>query len=224
MNIKLTIRLQNDQLQTDSDDKFVIMDKSKSACIQNMLISPIYALPSDISDNFMEEPGTYLNTLFKIIHEGSVKADQLLPASLVQAYSLTPEATFQIKRRYVICYSTFNFGKIFYRDYLKSVKKSKFLADVKVSLEIEKEPQLIQQLQGDAKACMQEIEDGLQAHVNMRGFVKGELLCSNKTAARQWYPSLGYNTPDVSMASGKSTIYGKSYKIDTQYGHGYWNW
>lgn len=215
MNIKIAIRLQNNQLQ-DIDNKYLVFDKSNSYYSTNLLLIPLYALPSDISDLFLDEPGIYENKLYQLIFEGSLEIDSYLSPALITSLGLTPEVVFYIKRHYVICYTTARFSKIFYKDYLKSVKKSKFLADVKVSLEIEREPELINNIQSDAKDCMAGLLAGLGSSFNMQSFVKGECNEANKTSYRQWYPSLGNGKPDISMATAKTLFKGNLYKIGDQ--------
>ncbi len=215
MNIKITIRLQDNQLQ-DLDDKYLVFDKSKSYFAANALLTPMYALPSDVSDVFIEEAGIYEQVLYRILFEGSLEIDSYLTSNLITQLGLSPEIAFYIKRRYVICYATFNFAKLFYRDYLKSVKKSKFLADVKVSLEVEREPELIKGVQADAADCMKHILDALGSSINMQSFVKGECNPCNKTAARLWFPSLGGNFPEESLATSKYLFRGKPHKVGDQ--------
>lgn len=215
MNIKLTLRLQNNVLETEDGNAFVF-DKNQSYYSGNFLITPLYALPTDVSDLFMDEPGIYENALYKILFEGSLDIDSILTKNLQTSLGFSDQLAFYLKRRYVICYATFHFGKIFYRDYLKSVKKSKFLADVKVSLEVEREPDLIKNVQADAQECMDYIKGGLAANMQMATFVKGECNPCNKITARLWYPSLGSNYPDDSMATSKTLFSGKPHKIGDQ--------
>lgn len=223
-NLKLNIRLQDNILKTN-DDKFVIFDRSKSFITKNVLVAPLYALPNDIIDVFAEEVGDYENVLYRYLFEGSIEADQQIGPDFQNYFRLDSPTMFYIKRRYVIAYATWKFAQVFYRDYLKSVKKSKFLADVKVSLEIERDPDLIMQIMKDAKQALAQIAQVVDALSNMRGFSKGEANIRNsKAGARLWLPSLGNNRPDTSMATAKTFFGGKIYKGGDQLDYGVrWN-
>lgn len=215
MNIKIKIRLKNDVLKTADNTKFLTFDKA--VYIQNIFMIPWYATLGDVTPKFMEEPGIYEQVLKKYIHEGSMEADTIINSRVVEFFGLSPEITFYIKRRFTICYATYHFAQVFYRDYLKSIKKQKFLADVKVSLEIEKEPDFINKIRADALLCMEEIKNAATALDNMRGFVKGECNPCNAVVGRLWYPSQGENWPDSSLATAKTYYKGKLHKVGDQF-------
>ena len=215
MNIKFSIRLQNDVLK-DTDGNSIVFDKSESYYSTPMMLSPLYALPTDINDVFIEEPGIYESVLYKILFEGSMKIDTYLTSRVISCLGLSAEDAFYIKRSFTICYATYQFAKVFYRDYLKSIKKSKFLADVKISLEVEKDPDLITAVQNDAKKCMEEIIEALTARQSMQGFVKGSANPTSKFSAREWMPSLGNNCPDISIATSKAFFGGRIVKVGSQ--------
>lgn len=217
MNIKIKIKLQNDVLKTADGTKFLSFDKGKNIYIQNIFTLPWYATVADIVPRFMEEAGSYEQVIKKYIHEGSMEADTIINARVVSFFGLSPEITFYIKRRFTICYATYHFAQVFYRDYLKSVKKQKFLADVKVSLEIEKEPDFINNIRADANKCMEDIINAATALDNMSGFVKGECNPCNAVVGRLWYPSEGDNWPDTSVATAKTWHNGKLHKAGDQF-------
>lgn len=220
MNIKINIRLQDEVLQTE-DDEIIIFNKGSNFFSGSILLNPLYALPSDISDLFLEDGfGPYEQILYRICFEGSLEADRLLSSSRASFWRLDPQTIFYIKRKYVICYATYHFSKVFYRDYLKAVKKTKFLADLKVSLEIQKEPDLINQVQGDAKNCMMDISSAIMSTDSMNIFVKGSCNPCNKTAHRLWFPSLGHNYPDEITATARTVFGGTIYGIGTQHDYG----
>lgn len=180
----------------------------------NIMLSPFYAMEQDVLGIFIDEHAPYLETVRKIIFESSIKIDDILTTELQSSLELTDQQAFRIKREYVICNSVFVFAKIFYRDYLRSVKKSKFLADIKVSLEIEREPKLIEDLQRDAKECVDEIEQLLTtAGTGMRSFVKGSHNPCNKRSDRQWFPGMGNGSPRVPIAASKASTFCRKYKI-----------
>lgn len=202
----------------------VLQDTSSGAvdptgeAIFNILLNPFYAMEQDILVVFIDEHASYLETVRAIIFDSSIYIDDILTLTIQKSLGLTDEQAFRVKRHYVICKSVFMFGKIFFRDYLKSVKKSKFLADIKVSLEIEKEPALIQQLSKDAKDCVDEIENMLGASTGFQTFVKGEWNPCNKESHRQWYPGMGNGYPRVSIGASKAETFCRKYKIGADNG------
>jgi hypothetical protein len=219
MNIEIKLRVLDGILKTADDTKFLVFDKSNSHLCQNALLAPMYALPNDIIDFFMEydDDSQYIKPIWRILFEGSLEADALITPYVQATYNLNTVTQFYIKRRFVISYAVYQFSKVFYRDYLKAIKKSKFLQDIKVSLDVEKDPNILKNLREDAKQEMLNIKTGLNAPYNMMGFVKGAANSYNKTTARLWMPSLGNNFPDISMATGKSPFFGKLYKVGDQF-------
>jgi hypothetical protein len=120
----------------------------------DILLNPFYAMEQDIVSVFADDGIEYFAAIRKIIFEASIKVNDVLTPARQSHLMLSAQEAFRMKREYVTCVAIYKFGNIFNRDYLKSVKKSKFLADVKVSLEIEKDPSLIKQIAADAYDCI----------------------------------------------------------------------
>lgn len=180
----------------------------------DILLSPFYTLEQDVIAVFADDGREYFNTLRKIIFEASMKVDDILTAERQAHLQLSQQEAFRMKREYVTCVAIYKFGRIFYRDYLKSVKKSKFLADVKVSLEIEKEPGLIQSIAADAAECIEELEGLFGIGSNFGSFVKGRSnACNNAPSNREWFPSGSNGYPRVAIAASKTSAFCKTYKI-----------
>jgi hypothetical protein len=179
----------------------------------NILLKPFYAMESDILTVFMEEYDKYINTVSKIIFEQSIKIDDKLTQAIVGSLGMTPQELFRLKRQYVICSSVYRFGRVFHKDFITSVSKSKFLADLKVSVEIQKDPRMLEALLQDAKHCMDEIEQTVGVEFSFGSFVKGGSNPCNMVSERQWYPSNGDNTPAISIAATKVGSFCRKYKI-----------
>lgn len=208
-NINLSILFGSGLLGANSESVTVIGEY-----IDDIFLEPMYAIPSDVMGVFAEDIGSYEQQIKKLIFENSIKADQMFTPERVTTLRLTPEMSFMLKRQFVICSSIYRFGDIFFRDYLKSVKKSKFLADFKVSLEVEKDPTLIKKIIDDAKECMDEIAGMLSVGFNFETFSKGSCNpCNLKRPYREWWPSEGGNRPNVPLAASKASDFFRIYKI-----------
>jgi hypothetical protein len=179
----------------------------------DILLSPFYATEQDIIGPYADEVGEYTTSIRRHIFEASIKVDQILTTQRVQYLGLTDQELFMLKRNYVICWAVYQFGKVFYRDYLKSIKKSKFLGDFKVSLEVEKEPSLIQRIADDAKECYEELEELFGLSDGMGTFVKGRYNECNQRSDRQWWPGDRTGYPHIPIAATKSSTFCRRYKI-----------
>jgi len=209
MNIKLTLN--------NTEAPIALMDGTTVSFLLtkefNMLLDPLYATEDDILSLFMEDQTIYWTQVQKIIFESSIKADQVVNDRVIRTLALSPKDVFMIKRDYTICLATYKFGIIFYRDYVTQIQKQKFLADVKVSLNVKKDPTILERLLDDAESCFKDIEDLLNTNGLINTFVKGELNPCNRRSDREWYPSKGGNTPRVSIAANKTSELCRKYKI-----------
>ena len=209
MNINTTISISTGVLDTDGNE----ISLAGSASV-DMLLNPFYATENDILSIVMDEPSQeYSTRIREIIFNSSVMADDKITASMIIESGMTTVQAFRIKRQYVICLSAYEFSKAFYRDYLRSIKKSKFLGDVKVSLDIEKDPSFIMQISADAKECFESIETAMGVGVGMASFVKGRNNSCGKTSSREWYPNIGNGSPRVPIAANKAVGFCNKYKI-----------
>ena len=179
---------------------------------EDILLTPFYATENDILLILMDEPSVaYHNRARELIFNNSVVVDDKL--RLVA--DIESDRLFRLKRQYVMCLSIYQFCKIFYKDYMKSIKKSKFLGDVKVTLDVERDPSFIMQMANDAKECYEEIEEILMIAGGgaMSSFVKGRSNACNYTSNRQWYPKTHGNNPRVPIAASKVGSFCVKYKI-----------
>ena len=203
MNINFTLSFNDGLIDTSGNP--VSLSGSLS---EDILLDPFYATENDVLIILMEEPTmAQVHTVRELIFNNSIVIDDKLRA----ATGIDSEQMFRIKRQYVICASTYQFCKVFYKDYMRSVKKSKFLGDVKVSLDIEHDPSFLLQIAADAKECMEEIE--MMSGSSMSSFVKGRGNSCNYTSNRQWYPKTHGNNPRVPIAASKVGSFCSKYKI-----------
>lgn len=208
MNINIQISLIN--LQDSAGDPLIPIGEFED----NIFLNPFYATEFDIMTPFGEEVGDYRTTIRGIIFDSSLKASMLFTPDRVLALGLSSEEAFMLKRQFVICTSIYKFADVFFKDYLKSINKSKFLADFKVSLSVEKDPSLVNKILEDAKECADEIKAMMQIGFNFEIFSKGSANIKNlQRPYREWWPSNGNNTPTVSLAATKATDFIRIYKI-----------
>lgn len=179
---------------------------------EDILLTPFYATENDVLLILMEEPTiAYEHKVRELIFNNSIIIDD----KLLGIIDIPEDQLFRLKRQYVMCLSIYQFCKIFYQDYMKSVKKTKFLGDVKVSLDVEHDPSFIMQMANDAKECFEEIEDILMitSGGTMSSFVKGRGNSCNYVSNRQWYPKIRGSNPRVPIAASKVGSFCVKYKI-----------
>lgn len=208
MNIKFNISIKPNMIKKADGQDY----KSTRHGEYSLLLSPFYAIEQDIIRVFMEDSDKYFDFVRQSIFEASIKADKIFNKKFISQFDFSDIDAFSIKRDYVICSVTYQLGNTLHKDYLKSIKKQKFLADLKVSLEIEKDPKMLNNIIEDAKACMTDLEN-LVTGFGFNTFVKGQNNSCNKESTRQWYPSLPNNEPRVPLAASKFSTFCTKYKI-----------
>lgn len=166
------------------------------SCAVNTMIDPMYCTEIEIVQEFLEEESfAYMDLIRKNIFDGSLEIDAYLSLYGIKT-SLSPEQLFLIKRDFTICHTIYNIGNQLYLDYMQSVNKTKFLGDVKVSLEYQNDPMVIKGKFEDAQRCEQAIKsmflDWRQAKNIMQIFVKGFDNSSTKSSSREWWWNQAY--------------------------------
>jgi len=209
MNIRETVSF-NDGLQDVSGNPITIV----GSVYYDILLDPFYCTERDILSIVMEEPSDkYIEWARELIFNSSIRADDVFNTIILKAFGLTPEQEFRLKRQYVICLVSYQFYKDFYKDYMKSIKKSKFLGDVKVSLDVEKDPSFVLSIADDAKECYEAIADMVGVGTGINSYVKGRSNPCNNTSHREWYPKLDGGYPYVPIAANKAVTFCTKYKI-----------
>lgn len=209
MNINLEIGINLSEINNPTGDPIGTAVVSQSF---DLLLSPMYATERDVLRIFMEDDDIYKALATEIIFEASMKADSLFDG-ISALEGMTPQQIVMYKREYTVCYSVYMFSLSFFKDYLKSVKKSKFLSDVKVTLDIEKDPSLIKAITHDAKECAEELASiGHAGSGQMGSFLRGRMNTCNKRSSRHWLPNLGGGYPHIPIAEGKYATLCRAYK------------
>jgi len=209
MNIRELISINNGLLDMDGNPIVI-----KGVIKYDILLSPFYCTERDILTIGMEEPSAdSIEYVRELIFNSSIIANDTFNTVVLGGMGLQKEEEFRLKRQYVICLVSYQFYKDFYKDYMRSIKKSKFLGDVKVSLDIERDPTFIMQISNDAKECYESIAGMVGLGAGIGSFVKGGYNYCNNTSDRQWFPGLDGGNPKVSIAANKTSSFCNKYKI-----------
>lgn len=212
MNIKLKISFNDGLLDIDGNPITMV-----GVSDHDLLLEPFYATERDILSIVMDEPTQkYIDMVREMIFNSSILADDNLAPESLAKFSLSVEEVFRLKRQYVICLTAYDFYKTFYRDYMKSIKKSKFLGDIRVSLDVEKDPSFIMNVFNDAKECYTSIEVSIGVGLGMAIFVKGSNNICNNRSDRQWFPAVNGSIPRIPIAASKVTGFCSKYKIGSK--------
>jgi hypothetical protein len=181
----------------------------------NTLLSPFYVSEKEVLSTFLETYNeSQFNSMREIIFFNSMKADDFIKDNLKD---LPERELAMFKRNLVICLSTVAFGNKFNSDFLKSLSRSKSLADFSVSTTAVNDPQFVVNIINDAKQCVEEARELIEA-ISLGGegliksFVKGELNANTIQTNRLWHH---YNLPIKSTetyASQKKPFNGRFYK------------
>lgn len=201
INVKITIPFK------DSVDTLVVS--------ADLLLNPFYVSERELLAIFLE---TYTEEQFKsareIIFFNSITADELIKDHLKDL----PEKELALFRRnLVLCLSTVAFGNKFNSDFIKSLSRSKSLAEFSVSTTNVNDPQFVVNIIKDAKQCVEEAKELIEV-ISMNGeglikwFVKGENSANAKHSDRLWHH---FNLSSLSRevhASQKKPFNGRFYK------------
>jgi hypothetical protein len=186
-NIQIEIKINNTLSNTEGDP--IVLE---GAIVENMLLNPFYATEKDVLNNIIEDPSNkQIIQVKEIIFNNSILADEQISSGMLKPLGLTDQEIFMLKRRFVICSSTWEFVKSVYSTYLSSIKKSKSLADMQVSLDIQNDPSIIKSIIEDAKKCKNDILSMINTSsgTGFQSFVKGSKNPCNKRYGRGWLPS-----------------------------------
>lgn len=212
MNLNVTITTNGTLLDTDGNPILLSGEVS-----HNILLSPLFATERDVLSAVLDESSPYYDEMARnIIFNSSISATDRLSDRAFKRWGLSKENIFRIRRQYTICLSIYNFAKRFNRDYAGSIKKSKFIGDIKVSLDVQGDPTFILAMINDAKECFLSIEKEINQHgAGMALFVMGantETAISHRTD-RLWMLPDGKGGPRVSIAANKAMKFNHRYKI-----------
>ena len=185
----------------------------------NTMLTPFYITERELLTIFLEDYSErFIESAREIIFYSSIRADELIKLNLKL---VTQDELLTIKRQLTLCLATILFGNKHNSDFIKSMSRSKTLADFTVSTTVSNDSGFISNILKDAQACIDDllsiIEEMNTAGSFVNIFVKGELSLHGFDSARLWHHR---NLPELSVethGSLKKEFNGRYYKNGGNY-------
>ena len=190
----------------------IINTSSYISFSENILLSPFYVTERELLSVYLTDyTDNQLKLAREVIFYNSVEVDNLFRNILE---NLTEQEQFALKRRLTLCMSIISFGNKFNVDYVKSLSRSKTLAEFSVSTSTTNDPYFVINIIKEAKECVETIKDIINRSGEglIRTFVKGMLNDKNLNSNRLWHH---FNLPVQSTethASKMKQFNGRYYK------------
>lgn len=205
INLKLSIPFK------DTDETLTI--------VADTLLEPFYITEREVLSVFLEEySDRFVKGAREVIFYSSIKANEILELKL-QHFDIEELKT--IRRQLTLCLAIIGFGNKFNSDFIKSMSRSKTLADFTVSTTVANDSGFLNNIIKDAQICVNDLTSLIQ-EINSgdsvaRLFVKGQLNTVNYDSNRMWAHR---NLPSFSSethASLKKPFNGRYYKNGGDY-------
>ena len=205
INLKLSIPFK------DTDETLTL--------VADTLLEPFYITEREVLSVFLEEySDRFVKGAREIIFYSSIKANEILELKL-QHFDIEELKT--IRRQLTLCLAIIGFGNKFNSDFIKSMSRSKTLADFTVSTTVANDSGFLNNIIKDAQTCVNDLTSLIQ-EINSgdsvaRLFVKGQLNTVNYNSNRLWAHR---NLPSFSTethASLKKPFNGRYYKNGGNY-------
>lgn len=205
INLKLSIPFK------DTDETLTL--------VADTLLEPFYITEREVLSVFLEEySDRFVKGAREIIFYSSIKANEILELKL-QHFDIEELKT--IRRQLTLCLAIIGFGNKFNSDFIKSMSRSKTLADFTVSTTVANDSGFLNNIIKDAQICVNDLTSLIQ-EINSgdsvaRLFVKGQLNTVNYDSHRLWAHR---NLPSFSTethASLKKPFKGRYYKNGGNY-------
>lgn len=183
------------------------------------MLAPFYITERELLTIFLTD---YSPRLFEsareIIFYSSIKADDLIHLNLKM---ITDYEMLTIKRQLTLCLATMMFGNKHNSDFIKSMSRSKTLADFTVSTTVSNDSGFIGNILKDAQACVKDLLVIID-EMNTSGsfvdiFVKGDLNLYGFDSSRLWHHRNLPATSNETHASLKKEFNGKYYRNGGNY-------
>lgn len=183
------------------------------------LLSPFYVTEREVLSVFLETySDRFLTGAREVIFYASIRADELLKLKLK---FLDIEDINSIKRQLTLCLAISSFGNKFNSDFIKSMSKSKTLADFTVSSTVSNDSGFINNILKDAQSCIKDllslIEEINSSDTVARLFVKGQFNLNSFTSNRLWHHRNLDIKSNETHASLKKPYNGRYYKNGGNY-------
>ena len=205
INLKLSIPFK------DTDETLTL--------VADTLLEPFYITEREVLSVFLEEySDRFIKGAREIIFYSSIKANEILELKL-QHFDIEELKT--IRRQLTLCLAIIGFGNKFNSDFIKSMSRSKTLADFTVSTTVANDSGFLNNIIKDAQTCVNDLTSLIQ-EINSgdsvaRLFVKGQLNTVNYDSNRLWAHRNLTSFSTETHASLKKPFNGRYYKNGGNY-------
>lgn len=180
-----------------------------------LLLSPLYALESDVISPFTNIEDDQFPWIRKLLFNSSLTVYRLTK-SLENISVISKEDLFLLRRDFVICMVTNDIAKQMNKDLAASISRSKSLGDFSVSVSNKGDNTVLLQIIRDSSACIEEmkqtINDIEQSTILPKSFVKGRYNPRSSQSNRLWWHTELPTTLVDGYASKKYFINDRGYK------------
>lgn len=186
----------------------------------NTLLTPFYITERELLSVYLQEWSPRFEVSAReLIFYASIRAEELLKLKLKY---IPDEEMFSLKRQLTLCIATIAFGNKFNSDFIKSMSRSKTLADFTVSTTVSNDTSFLSNIIKDAQACVADIESIIQelnsGDSTTRIFVKGGLNYRNYDTSRLWlHRNIEEAVSRETHASRKEYVNGRLFKNGGNY-------
>lgn len=206
LNIQLTIPFKNSQETIKVET--------------NTCLTPFFVTERELLNVYLQEWSPRFEVSAReLIFYASIRAEETLKLKL----KFIPEdELFSLKRQLTLCIATIAFGNKFNSDFIKSMSRSKTLADFTVSTTVSNDTGFLMNIIKDAQACVSDIESIIQelnsGDSTARLFVKGKLNFGNYDTSRLWlHRNIEEAYSRETHASKKEYVNGRLFKNGGNY-------
>lgn len=210
MNIKLNLKI-----------KYKDKSKEPLTIVSNTLLKPFYVTEEEILSVYLQEyKNDFVQKAREIIFYASVQSDEYFKIHLKAKLN---DELYSLKRQLAYCLAIKAFGNKYNTDFVKSMSRTKTLADFTVSTTIGNDITFLSNIVSDADACIEDIK-GIVAELNssnclINTFIIGgdSLTALAKDPSRLWWHrGLPYSSVET-HASLKTNFNGRYYKNGGNY-------
>ena len=187
--------------------------------VADTLLEPFYITEREVLSVFLEEySDRFVKGVREIIFYSSIKANEILELKL-QHFDIEELKT--IRRQLTLCLAIIGFGNKFNSDFIKSMSRSKTLADFTVSTTVANDSGFLNNIIKDAQTCVNDLTSLIQ-EINSgdsvaRLFVKGQSNTLNYDSSRLWAHRSLTSFSTETHASLKKPFNGRYYKNGGNY-------
>ena len=208
MNIELSLKIPLVNI-LDSSIKKILKISTQ------LLLSPFYAVESDILSSFNAVDDKHLPSLRKSLFNHSLSVYRLTKFLELNGM-LSSEDLFLLRRDFVICLATHDLSKSVLKDLGTNLSRSKRLGDFSVATTSKGDSGIILRILNDSQNCIDEMKDLIKdlelSSILPATFVKGRYNPRTKQSSRLWWHTeLPFNVSD-GYASSKFKSNGSKYK------------